>query len=89
MAWMGLSVPQDQMTGIATQAQIDQLKAATGAAADKVFAELMTAHHEGGIHMALYAEEHASSGRIRRLAHSMVVNQQSDIAELARLVPAG
>jgi uncharacterized protein (DUF305 family) len=89
MQWMGLPVPQDQMPGIATQAQIDQLKAATGAEADKVFAELMTAHHQGGIHMAQYAEEHASSGRIRRLAHSMVVNEQSDIEELTRLVPAG
>jgi uncharacterized protein (DUF305 family) len=89
MQWMGLPVPQDQMPGIATPAQIDQLKAATGAAADKVFAELMRAHHEGGIHMAQYAEQHASSGGVRRLAHSMVVNEQSDIAELARLVPAG
>ena len=89
MQWMGESVPQDQMPGIATPAQIAQLKAAQGAEADKVFAELMTAHHEGGIHMALYAEEHASSEGVRRLAHSMVVNQQSDIAELARLVPAG
>jgi uncharacterized protein (DUF305 family) len=89
MQWMGLPVPQDQMTGIATPAQIVQLKVATGAAADKMFAELMTAHHEGGIHMALYAEEHASTAGARRLAHSMVVNEQSDIEELARLAPAG
>ena len=52
MQWMGLPVPQDQMPGIATPAQIAQLKAATGAEADKVFAELMTADHQGGIHMA-------------------------------------
>ncbi|MEP6658705.1 MAG: DUF305 domain-containing protein [Acidimicrobiales bacterium] len=89
MQWMRLPVPRDQMPGIATQARIDQLKAATGAEAKKVFAELMTAHHQGGIHMARYAQEHASSGGVRRLAHSMVVNQQSEIEELTRLVPAG
>ena len=55
----------------------------------KVFAELMTANHEEGIHMAGYAEDHASNRGVRRLAHSMVVNEQSDIAELARLAPAG
>ena len=89
MQWMGESVPQDQMPGIATPAQIALLQAAEGAEADKVFAELMTTHHEEGIHMAGYAEDHASNVGVRRLAHSMVVNEQSDIAELARLVPAG
>lgn len=88
MAWMGLPVPQDQMPGIATPDQIAQLTAAEGSAADKLFVELMTAHHQGGIHMAQEAEKHASSARIRRLAHSMLVNQQSDLGELARIVPA-
>jgi uncharacterized protein (DUF305 family) len=73
MQWMGMSVPQDQMLGIA----------------DTVFVALMTAHHDGGIHMAQYAEEHVSSGGVRRLAHSMVVNEQRDIEELGRLAPAG
>jgi uncharacterized protein (DUF305 family) len=89
MQWMRLPVPQDQMPGIATPAQIAQLKAAKGAEADKLFAALMTAHHLGGIHMADYAAQHASSVGVRRLAHAMVQNQESDIQELARLVPAG
>ena len=88
MRWMAMSVPSASMPGLATDDQLAQLVAAQGADADRLFADLMTAHHLGGIHMAEYAELHASRERVRRLAHAMVQNQESDITELARLRPA-
>ena len=60
MAWMDQPVPLERMPGMATEAQIDELQAATGPEADALFVELMTAHHEGGIHMAEYAAEQGS-----------------------------
>ena len=65
MAWMDQPVPLERMPGMATQAQLDELQAATGAEADALFVELMAAHHEGGIHMAEHAAEHGSRADVR------------------------
>src|SRR5262249_721199 len=54
MAWMGQPVPIDRMPGMASEAELQQLRDATGRAADILFLQLMTAHHEGGLHMASY-----------------------------------
>ena len=59
MAWMGsghhMGSPASTgstMPGMATPAQLAQLRAATGPAADRLFLTLMIAHHRGGIGMA-------------------------------------
>ena len=67
MAWMDQPVPLERMPGMATQAQLDELQAATGAEAGALFVELMAAHHEGGIHMAEHAAEHGSRADVRSL----------------------
>jgi uncharacterized protein (DUF305 family) len=82
MAWMNEPLPTDRMPGLATQAQLDQLGAATGPAADRLFADLMIAHHEGGIHMAEYAAQHAARSDVRRLASRMVTGQAGEIIDL-------
>jgi uncharacterized protein (DUF305 family) len=85
MAWMSMPVPIAQMPGMATDDQIAQLRAATGRQADLLFCQLMIAHHQGGIHMAQYAAEHASEARVRQLASSMVKGQQDEIRELQQI----
>jgi uncharacterized protein (DUF305 family) len=82
MAWMNEPLPTDRMPGLATQEQLDQLKAATGPVADHLFADLMIAHHEGGIHMAQYAAQHAARADVRRLASRMVTGQQGEIVDI-------
>ena len=52
MAWMGMPTPVDQMPGMATEAQLEELAASSGAAADELFVELMAAHHAAASHMA-------------------------------------
>ena len=52
MAWMGHAVEPSAMPGMATAEQLDELASASGADADELFVELMTAHHQGGIDMA-------------------------------------
>jgi uncharacterized protein (DUF305 family) len=82
MAWMSMPVPIASMPGMATPDQIAALKAATGTAADRLFAQLMLDHHLGGVDMAEFAATRVKEKDVRVLAESMVKGQQSDIAEL-------
>ena len=79
---MNEPTPIDRMPGLASEADIDKLLASTGTDADKLFVDLMTAHHQGGIHMAQYAAEHANEIEVRRLATSMVTGQTGEISEM-------
>jgi uncharacterized protein (DUF305 family) len=82
MAWMGLAVPIDRMPGMASADEMQQLAQAQGHDADVRFAKLMVAHHQGGIHMAEYAAQHAKDSRVRTLAAAMASSQTSEIGEL-------
>ena len=82
MAWMNQPVPLDRMPGMATADDLTQLVAATGPAADQLFVDLMVAHHEGGIHMAEYAAQHARRADVRSLAASMATAQRGEIVDL-------
>jgi uncharacterized protein (DUF305 family) len=84
MAWMNMKVPRDQMPGLASPAQMQQLAAARGAELDDLFTRMMILHHEGGIHMAQYAAQHAGTETVRTWARAMDDGQRSDIAEMNR-----
>lgn len=86
MSWMGMPVPLDKMPGLATDAELQTLRRSTGAKADQVFAELMIAHHEGGIHMAEFAIEHADNAEVVAMARAMVKAQSSEVNELKKLM---
>lgn len=89
MAWMGHPVPLGEMPGLASDDQLTALRDARGPEADRMFATLMIAHHEGGIAMASHAAEHARNPEVRRMAAAMVTAQTGEINELRRLVPPG
>jgi uncharacterized protein (DUF305 family) len=82
MAWMGRSVPLAEMPGMATEDELDLLRGARGRDADRLFLELMEAHHRGAIHMASYAADHADDADVRRLAARIARNQRLEIDEL-------
>jgi uncharacterized protein (DUF305 family) len=82
MGWMGHEMPIDQMDGLASQEQLDEFAAATGDDASRIFAELMIAHHRGGVDMAQYALENAENDAVRSFAQSMIRGQSAEIAEL-------
>ncbi|HEY4608645.1 MAG TPA: DUF305 domain-containing protein, partial [Ilumatobacteraceae bacterium] len=88
MAWMNEPTPADRMPGMATEADLDKLLAASGKDADDQFANLMIAHHEGGIHMAQYAAAHANVPEVRNIANSTVSGQTGEISELRSLIAA-
>ena len=74
------------MPGMATEAEIEELAASSGAAADQLFVELMSEHHRGGIHMAEVAAADAANEDVRSMAAAMAASQAEEIGELERLI---
>lgn len=78
--------PFSAMPGMATTAELDALLAASGAAADELFVELMIAHHAAGVDMSAYAAERAANDQVVAFAEGLVKGQQAEIIELEKLV---
>ncbi|MGL5931033.1 MAG: DUF305 domain-containing protein [Dermatophilaceae bacterium] len=97
MAWMRraghdmsgmVSADRDTATmpGMATAEQLDQLEAADGIAAERLFLELMIAHHRGGVEMADAAGTSAETSEVRTLATAISKAQEAEIALLTSLL---
>jgi uncharacterized protein (DUF305 family) len=82
MAWMGMPLPLAEMPGMASEEDLELLRAARGRDADRLFLQLMEDHHQGAIHMASYAADHADDEDVRRLAARIARNQELEIEEL-------
>ncbi|MFF8829184.1 DUF305 domain-containing protein [Streptomyces sp. NPDC015131] len=74
------------MPGMATAAQLDGLRAASGRDAEVRYLKLMTAHHRGGVHMAQGCVDRCRPGVERDLAQGMVDAQESEILLMADLL---
>jgi uncharacterized protein (DUF305 family) len=90
MAWMPEGErqlqPDGRMPGLASRAEMDQLRNATGKDVDILFCQLMIRHHLGGIHMVDEILKISSNDPVRALATSMRGGQQSEIAALQDLL---
>jgi len=85
MGWMGMPVDLADMPGYASDADLERLQDSRGRAADAVFAELMIAHHEGGLHMAEYARDNGRNDEVDKMARAMIKAQRGEIIELRKL----
>lgn len=85
MEWMAMPVPVDEMAGLMTEEQMDDLENASGEEANALFLEMMSEHHLGGIHMAEHAAEHAESDHVRETARRMAHNQAREVNMYALL----
>lgn len=74
------------MPGMASAADLEQLASLQGRAAERVFLELMIAHHQGGIPMATAAAENADEAWVRTLAQSIVDAQSAEITALRTML---
>jgi uncharacterized protein (DUF305 family) len=100
MAWMSLPAdagsshdghpathaPGAPMPGLASAAEIEELRALRGVDAERRFLELMIAHHQGSVEMADAALARASNDDVLRLAQSIVDSQTSEIALMQELL---
>ena len=84
MGWMGEPMSTEMMPGLATEAQMQQLKDAKGADAEALWIALMSEHHLAGLHMADYAARHGKDETTVNLAKAIVKNQRSEILDYAR-----
>ncbi|WP_328967466.1 DUF305 domain-containing protein [Streptomyces sp. NBC_00239] len=92
MAWMGHGGMNHDardgsfMPGMATNAQVDELRAASSKAAEVLYLRLLTAHHRGGVEMAQAAADRAETDVVRRLAQGMVEGQRSEMKLMADML---
>lgn len=75
-----------RMSGMATPAQLAALDAAEGAAADRMFLELMIVHHEGALEMAKDAVLEGSNAFVRSSAKHVLVEQEREVAAMTALI---
>lgn len=93
MAWMA-SPTHDHaggatvatMPGMASSADLADLRAATGPQLDVLFLQLMLRHHEGGAAMLDYGTQHAAVPQVRNLAKQMLSSQTSESDYLRQLL---
>src|SRR5262245_11802241 len=81
MEWMDMPVPADQMPGLLTKEQMDEISEARGSDLDALFLDRMAEHHRGGIHMAEAAADRVHDPDVRALAERIARNQAAEINE--------
>lgn len=84
MGWMGEPMPAEEMTGLATPEQIEQLREAEGDEAASLWIALMSEHHLAGLHMADHVVRHGSDPTVTNLATQMVTTQRGEVLDLDR-----
>ncbi|GAA1937697.1 DUF305 domain-containing protein [Agromyces allii] len=84
----GTHEPGQPMPGLATPQQIAELQAATGVDAERIFLELMIAHHRGAIEMADAVLERSTNTLVTPFATSVVTSQNAEIALMEELLAA-
>ncbi|MGW3660593.1 DUF305 domain-containing protein [Streptomyces sp. NPDC005151] len=73
------------MPGMATEAQLKELRAAEGKAFDKLFLQLMITHHQGAITMATEALSEGNNVQVEEMAGDVVAQQTVEIDRMRAL----
>jgi uncharacterized protein (DUF305 family) len=76
------------MPGMATEEELENLRALSGREFDVEFLRLMIRHHQGGTEMAEYAAEHAAEAAVRDLARSIDESQTGETRTMADMLAA-
>ncbi|WP_232331376.1 DUF305 domain-containing protein [Agromyces laixinhei] len=78
--------PGAPMPGLATPAQVEELRGLTGVAAERTFLELMITHHQGAVEMADAVLARSTNDVVVALAQSIVDSQTSEIDLMTRML---
>ena len=76
------------MPGMMSDAQMSQLTAATGAAFDKLFLQLMIVHHQGALVMAKTEQASGQNPAAEALAASITTSQAGQISQMQAMLAA-
>jgi uncharacterized protein (DUF305 family) len=97
MAWMSgeegahghtMLMDGDLMPGMATEAELANLRNLRGTAFDVEFLRLMIRHHQGGLEMAEYAADHGDVPAVSNLASSIAKAQSAETRTMVTLLSA-
>lgn len=89
MDMSGESPSESGMNGMMTKDQSKQLSAATGADLDRLYLELMIAHHQGAVAMAQEELDSGENPGALKLAQGVIDTQQAEILQMQALLTAG
>ncbi|MEU7279930.1 DUF305 domain-containing protein [Streptomyces sp. NPDC045431] len=73
------------MPGMATEAQLAQLRAARGTAFDELFLKLMITHHQGAITMATEVLSQGNNVQVEEMANDVIAQQTAEINRMRSL----
>jgi uncharacterized protein (DUF305 family) len=76
------------MPGMMTEAQMSTLTAATGPAFDRLWLQMMIAHHEGALTMAEGVLASTTDEQVTALAKSVMTGQSAEITTMKKLLGA-
>nr|WP_229799026.1 DUF305 domain-containing protein [Planomonospora parontospora] len=74
------------MPGMMTEEDMVKLQEAKGAKFDRMFAELMIAHHQGAIEMAKTEQAQGLNPEAKQLAKTIETAQQAEIEQMRKLL---
>jgi uncharacterized protein (DUF305 family) len=74
------------MPGMATEAQLKQLRAARGEAFDRLFLRLMITHHEGAVTMASDVKGQGNNIQVEEMADEVAAQQTSEISRMRNML---
>ncbi|QIY94226.1 DUF305 domain-containing protein [Streptomyces sp. S1D4-11] len=75
----------EEMPGMATEAQLKQLRAARGKAFDALLPKLMITHHDGAISMATEAKAQGNNIQVEEMADDVIAQQTSEISRMREM----
>lgn len=78
--------PDGRLPGMASEAELKQLRGLNGVAAEKLFLTLMIRHHRAGVAMAEAVDEASSNKQVEELAKAIVKSQSAEITALTKLL---
>ncbi|GAA3574125.1 DUF305 domain-containing protein [Amycolatopsis ultiminotia] len=76
------------MPGMATDADLAKLRALSGQAMDVEFLQLMLRHHQGGVPMAEYAQQHTNVPAVQALCQSILTSQGAEMNQMRQMLQA-
>jgi len=76
------------MPGMATEAELAELRSLQGTPFDVRFLQLMIRHHQGGLEMAEYGQQHAGEAVVRGLARSIAETQTAETTTMEQMLRA-
>jgi uncharacterized protein (DUF305 family) len=76
------------MPGMATEAELAELRSLQGTPFDVRFLQLMIRHHQGGLEMAEYGRQHAGEAVVRGLARSIAETQTAETTTMEQMLRA-